>query len=224
MRLGVMVMKDSAISKETDDASIRAPAKTQYKETHDLEKSVSRETIGGRSNNNNNNNNSETASATSSHLRGDVPSLRIISRTVSEVRDGIESWRDLDLAQDQPAEDGGEKTSSPDPDDPNLVTWTGPDDPENPKNWAFSKKWGAVFIVSMFTLVSPISSSMIAPALLDIGRELDIPEGCRFDIKSPPLYSWRKFPAHTTETRFLEVEQNLVLSIFILAYALGPLM
>ncbi|KAI2613728.1 MFS general substrate transporter [Hypoxylon fragiforme] len=156
---------------------------------------MSRETTGGRSDNNNNNN-SETASATSSHLRGDVPSLRIISRTVSEVRDGIESWRDLDLAQDQPAEDGGEKTSSPDPDDPNLVTWTGPDDPENPKNWAFSKKWGAVFIVSMFTLVSPISSSMIAPALLDIGRELDIPEG---------------------------FEQNLVLSIFILAYALGPL-
>lgn len=23
-----------------------------------------------------------------------------------------------------------------------IVSWDGPDDPTNPKNWAFSKRWG----------------------------------------------------------------------------------
>lgn len=80
--------------------------------------------------------------------------------------------------------------------DPNLIKWEGPDDPENPKNWNISKKWAAVFIVSLFTFISPVSSSMVAPALPDIGRDLDITSS---------------------------VEQILTLSIFILAYAVGPL-
>ncbi len=37
---------------------------------------------------------------------------------------------------------------------PNLVTWDGDDDPKNPKNWAFRKKWAAITIVSFFTLIS----------------------------------------------------------------------
>lgn len=107
---------------------------------------------------------------------------RVLSRTVSEVRDGIETRRDLDLEEGQAPEE--EKaaiatTVTPDPSDPNLVTWEGPEDPENPKNWAFSKKWAAVFIVSVFTLVSPVSSSMVAPSLTTIGEELDIPTGCK---------------------------------------------
>ncbi|XDG10151.1 hypothetical protein ABKA04_009766 [Annulohypoxylon sp. FPYF3050] len=139
------------------------------------------------------NSNSETASTFSYRERLDIPenaSSRAISRIVSEVRDGIESRRDLDLEQGQPED------KEPTENNPNLVTWTGPDDPENPKNWPFSKKWGVVFIVSIFTFVSPVSSSMVAPGLTTIGRELDIPE---------PFM------------------QNIVLSIFVLAYALGPL-
>ncbi|KAH7381621.1 major facilitator superfamily domain-containing protein [Pyrenochaeta sp. MPI-SDFR-AT-0127] len=58
------------------------------------------------------------------------------------------------------------------------------------------RKWAATFIVSSFTLVSPISSSMIAPALTSISAE--------FNITS-------------------EVEASLTLSIFVLAYAIGPL-
>ncbi|OAA64230.1 major facilitator superfamily transporter multidrug resistance [Niveomyces insectorum RCEF 264] len=80
--------------------------------------------------------------------------------------------------------------------DPNLVKWDGPDDPENPKNWIFSRKWAAVFIVSLFTLISPVSSSMIAPAIPEISREL-----------------------HITNS----VEQLVTMSIFVLAYAVGPL-
>ena len=78
----------------------------------------------------------------------------------------------------------------------NQVTWDGPDDPANPKNWTMKQKWASTLIVSAFTLVSPISSSMISPALPELARE------------------W-----HLTN----EVEISLTLSIFVLAYAVGPL-
>lgn len=30
--------------------------------------------------------------------------------------------------------------------DPNLITWKGPDDPENPKNWPLNRKWAATLV------------------------------------------------------------------------------
>lgn len=76
------------------------------------------------------------------------------------------------------------------------MTWNGPDDPENPKNWPSKKKWVTMSIVSLFTLISPVSSTMVAPALPAISAEL-----------------------HITS----EFVSQLTLSIFILAYAIGPL-
>ncbi|TPX10508.1 uncharacterized protein E0L32_008558 [Thyridium curvatum] len=117
-----------------------------------------------------------------------------ITRSISEVRDGIQIRRDVELGADN---DQLEKQATQRSEhDPNLVTWDGPNDPENPKCWTYRKKWLAVFVVSIFTLISPVSSSMTAPALPDIGRELHI-----------TLY----------------IEQILSLSIFLLAYAIGPL-
>ncbi|KAH0565208.1 hypothetical protein GP486_001391 [Trichoglossum hirsutum] len=80
--------------------------------------------------------------------------------------------------------------------DPNVVTWDGPDDPENPKNWSKKKKWGITLMVSSFTLISPVSSTMVAPALNAIAKEF-----------------------HITSV----IESQLTLSIFVLAYAVGPL-
>jgi MFS family permease len=51
-------------------------------------------------------------------------------------------------------------------------------------------------IVSLFTLISPVSSTMVAPALKSIAADFDIKE---------------------------EFVSQLTLSIFILAYAVGPL-
>lgn len=116
-----------------------------------------------------------------------------LSRTISEVHDGIQSHSIVEV--EQPV-DSKEATTGSEPDDPNLVGWSGPDDPDNPKNWAHSKKWAAVFIVSTFTLISPVSSSMVAPSLLAIGEELHISDA---------------------------FQQVLVLSIFVLASAIGPL-
>lgn len=80
--------------------------------------------------------------------------------------------------------------------DPNLVTWDGPQDPENPKNWPNEVKWRYTVAVSFFTFISPVSSAMVAPALSKLGKDLNM-------------------------NSKLEVE--LALSIFILAYAVGPL-
>jgi hypothetical protein len=38
--------------------------------------------------------------------------------------------------------------------DPNIVTWDGPNDPENPMNWSAAKKYSAIGIVSFITLLS----------------------------------------------------------------------
>lgn len=76
-----------------------------------------------------------------------------------------------------------------------LVTWDGPSDPANPKNWSKRQKWATSLIVSGFAFLSPLCSSITAPALPNIGEELSIPDGA---------------------------QRQLVLSIFLLAYAIGP--
>ncbi|KAB5572470.1 major facilitator superfamily transporter [Coniochaeta sp. 2T2.1] len=122
------------------------------------------------------------------------PGSRAISRTVSEVYHDIETRRDIELPS--PSDEKDASSSPTTPSDPNLVTWHRPYDPENPKTWTMRKKWAAVVIVSFFTLISPVSSTMIAPAMTAIGRDL-----------------------HITS----QFDQALTLSIFLLAYAVGPL-
>ena len=82
--------------------------------------------------------------------------------------------------------------------DINLVTWDGPGDPDNPKNWPKAKKWRATLTVSLFTFISPVSSSMIAPALDSLSVD--------FGLGRKP-----------------SLELQLALSAFLLAFAVGPL-
>jgi hypothetical protein len=113
---------------------------------------------------------------------------------VPEVRMGIPDQRDIEA---RPKITKTKSRASSRSRDPNLVGWNGPDDPENPKNWKMGRKWAATFVVSSFTFISPVSSSMVAPALPGaMSRDLGITN---------------------------EFEQGLVLSIFVLAYAIGPL-
>jgi len=79
--------------------------------------------------------------------------------------------------------------------DINLVSWDGPDDPDNPKNWSKKSKWATTMTVAAFTFISPVSSSMIAPCLRQLGADLNT-------------------SAFATE---------LGMSAFILAFAVGPL-
>lgn len=38
--------------------------------------------------------------------------------------------------------------------DPNIVDWDGPDDPENPMNWPDKKKWLNVAVLSILTIIT----------------------------------------------------------------------
>lgn len=75
------------------------------------------------------------------------------------------------------------------------ISWNGPSDPENPLNWSQSRKWVATLLVSCFTFISPFSSTMVTPALDNIGLELGVTGG------------------------FMKA---LIMSIFLLGYAQGP--
>ncbi|KAF3072423.1 Efflux pump vrtL [Trichoderma lentiforme] len=177
-----------ADSKSLEDISSAAPNQNRDEEKHghlDSDKHEYSTTLSDST--------GDDDASTIHHPEGGLPLSRgqSMSRTVSEIRDGIQNQRDLELG-----EDVIEKSPTVRPDDPNLIKWNGPDDPENPKNWTHKRKWAAVFCVSCFTLLSPVASSMVAPGLPQISRDL-----------------------HITE----EIESALVLSIFVAAYAVGPL-
>lgn len=92
-----------------------------------------------------------------------------------------------------PAKDyGGEYTTI----DPELVTWDGPDDPNNPRNWPNGERMFQTFLVSLYTLISPMSSSILSPAMTEISESLGITK---------------------------QVILSLCVSIMVLAWAIGPL-
>ncbi|TLD26513.1 hypothetical protein PspLS_05227 [Pyricularia sp. CBS 133598] len=101
---------------------------------------------------------------------------------------------DLERAADATAtESEGENSSE---DDPNVVWWDSDDDPENPYNWPEWKKWVNCTFVSILTFLTPLASSISAPGVPDMMKE--------FGVTNTELGS-------------------LVVSIYVLGYAFGPL-
>ncbi|KAF2138301.1 uncharacterized protein K452DRAFT_328851 [Aplosporella prunicola CBS 121167] len=120
--------------------------------------------------------------------------------------DGVtEASRDIDLeksevssAKSSLAEQEEENEDSPAPAerDANIVDWDGPSDPANPLNWPARKKWGTIAIVSAFTFLTPLGSSMFAPGVPELMAE--------FNSNSSIL-------------------AGFVVSIYVLGFAFGPL-
>ena len=77
--------------------------------------------------------------------------------------------------------------------DPELVTWSGPDDPENPRNWSSLRKWNSCAVAAWYTLLGPFASTMLSPAVSYISEDF-----------------------HNENS----VLQSLMVSIFLLAWAL----
>ncbi|KAJ1552915.1 hypothetical protein HK405_009583, partial [Cladochytrium tenue] len=73
--------------------------------------------------------------------------------------------------------------------------WDSPEDPDNPRNWSAAVKWRIALLVSFFTLVSPMSSSMVAPALSSVAVDIN---------------------------DYNESDLAIIMTIFVLAYAVGP--
>ncbi|ETS83235.1 hypothetical protein PFICI_05111 [Pestalotiopsis fici W106-1] len=178
-----------------DITSSSAPVESHVRSSEEVEKPQGNYSSHSDDDDNDDDDSSDSSSGHHGSRRSSVATarMRTLSRTASDIHDGVENRRDLEIGQPM---EHKVTTTAPDPNDPDLVTWTGPDDPENPKNWAFGRKWLTVFVVSTFTLISPLSSSMVSPALTTIGEEFNVPAG---------------------------TEQAIILSIFVLAYAIGPL-
>jgi hypothetical protein len=58
--------------------------------------------------------------------------------------------------------------------DPNLVTFDGPDDPLNPKNWPVGKKWGTTIMMTVYAFLAPFASSILVSSSFSkiMGRHL----------------------------------------------------
>ncbi|KAI9710403.1 MAG: hypothetical protein M1812_007439 [Candelaria pacifica] len=81
--------------------------------------------------------------------------------------------------------------------DPNIVDWDGPDDPANPLNWSNKLKWGNIAVISAITFITPLASSMFAPGVPEVMSD---------------------FNSHN------DLLAGFVVSVYILGYAVGPLM
>ncbi|KAF2702910.1 MFS general substrate transporter [Pleomassaria siparia CBS 279.74] len=76
------------------------------------------------------------------------------------------------------------------------VTWNGPNDPDNPLNWASRRKWTAATMVAVYSALAFLPSSMLAPSLSNISKDLHIGAS---------------------------TESQMVFSVYVLAWGIGPL-
>ncbi|KAF3926353.1 hypothetical protein AA313_de0202322 [Arthrobotrys entomopaga] len=69
------------------------------------------------------------------------------------------------------------------------------DDPESPMNWPMGRKWRNMGLISFITLITPLASSMFAPAIPDVMED--------FNSNSQTLASF-------------------IVSVYLLGFAIGP--
>ncbi|CAH6723366.1 polyamine transporter 2 [[Candida] jaroonii] len=118
-------------------------------------------------------------------------SKKSVLRTLSERLDKVDTYKDVpDISV--PTKDYGKEFLDIDPE---IITWED-DDPNFPRNWDPKQKLFMTILVSLYTLISPMSSSISSPATTAISKD--------FGITNPTI-------------------QALTVSIMLLAFALGPL-
>ncbi|KAH9974385.1 major facilitator superfamily domain-containing protein [Lactifluus volemus] len=99
----------------------------------------------------------------------------------------ILSYRVVEGGLPKPVEEGSE---------PLLVTWHGPDDPENPMNWSHLKKSWVVFQVCLLTFTVYIGSAIYTAGIIEVMQE--------FHVSS--------------------VAATLCLTLFVAGYGIGPML
>lgn len=66
------------------------------------------------------------------------------------------------------AMEAGEVATTP---EPNIVDWSGPDDPENPRNWSKAYKLTNIIVISLSVLYTNLATTMFAPGAATMQRE-----------------------------------------------------
>ncbi|KAK0637882.1 putative MFS-type transporter [Lasiodiplodia hormozganensis] len=74
----------------------------------------------------------------------------------------------------------------------NIVTWDGPDDPENPFNWPSSKKWRVTVLACSITFLSGISGTALAPTAPLLTSTFDLAPDATRTIPPTyyPIFAW----------------------------------
>lgn len=72
--------------------------------------------------------------------------------------------------------------------DPNLVVWTGPDDPENPQNFSVPFKWTITMILSSLTIWITFATSVFSQATLVTAAEYHVSTEVTTLATSLPLW------------------------------------
>ncbi|ANB15002.1 Tpo1p [Sugiyamaella lignohabitans] len=102
----------------------------------------------------------------------------------------------VSMSENQNTEhDGSNPSKENDAAEPIVIDWA-ENDQANPKNWSKRHRWAVTLIMASITFISPAASSMVAPAAADIGRELHLSS---------------------------DIELQLVVSVYLLGYTVGPL-
>lgn len=57
--------------------------------------------------------------------------------------------------------------------DAGIVGWDSQEDPKNPQNYTQRKKWTILALISAMTIISPLASSMFAPAVEYMAKEFN---------------------------------------------------
>jgi hypothetical protein len=122
-------------------------------------------------------------------------SIAALHRKASHKKGDEEAMANGDATK-KDIEKAAEEVSADESDDPNVVWWNGPDDPENPLNFSKAMKILNITIVSAICFVTPLGSSMFAPGVPELMAD--------FKNDNIPLSSF-------------------VVSVYILGFAIGPL-
>jgi len=131
----------------------------------------------------------------------DIPAIESVKKhetpsSTSSVSDGVSAGPEKKQGVDVEKGKAEAVATEHELQDPNIVDWAGPDDPENPVNWKPGVKWANIAVLSALTLLTPLASSMFAPGVPDVLRDF-----------------------HTTNENLA----TFVVSVYILGFAMGPL-
>ncbi|KAM3082580.1 Citrinin biosynthesis cluster MFS transporter mrr1 [Clarireedia jacksonii] len=84
---------------------------------------------------------------------------------------------DVEAAEDQKRRDEEvRREKQKQEQDPNLITWDGPDDPENPMNWPARKKWLVTVVMGLMTFCVTFASSVFSTATIEVAEIYGVSE------------------------------------------------
>ena len=122
-----------------------------------------------------------------SNIEKDQPQESDLSRGLSNIEKGLPAFVPVPEDTSEPKEPLS---------DPDIVDWETSDDPKKALNWPVRKKWTNIAVISSITFLTPLASSMLAPAIPSVMQE--------FNSTNQTIGSF-------------------IISVYVLGYALGPL-